>query len=76
MATQVPDVAEFDGEVVARLPLHIEGVVVGVGKLVGLVVDSQGDGLAICIDDGTGIGQQIRGPEALGLLGGASGTVP
>ena len=50
MAAEVADVANFDCQVVARLPLDVEGVVEGVGQLVGAVVDAERDGLAV-VDD-------------------------
>ena len=43
MAAQVADVADIDGQVVARLPLNIERLVHRVGKLVVAVVDRKGE---------------------------------
>ena len=40
MTADVAYIAKFDGEIVTRLPLDIQGVVDGVGKFVGAgVVD-------------------------------------
>ena len=43
VTAEVADVAQFDGEIVARLPLDVERVVDGVGQLVGAVVDAERD---------------------------------
>ena len=41
MAAYVADVADFDCNVVPRLPLDVEGVVDSVGQLVGAVVNAE-----------------------------------
>ena len=46
VAAEVADVAKLDGQVVARLPLDVQRVVIGVGQLVGAVVDAKRDRLA------------------------------
>ena len=45
VAAQIADIAELDGQVVARLPLNIQRVVDGVRQLVGAVVNAQRDRL-------------------------------
>ena len=47
MASEVSHIAQFDGEIIARLPLEVEGVVDGVGQFVGAVVNAEGNGLAV-----------------------------
>src|ERR1700722_6000732 len=41
-AAKVADVSDFDRKIVSRLPLDIERVVDGVGKLIGTVVSGEG----------------------------------
>ncbi len=70
VAAEIADIADFDGEVVARLPLDVERVVEGVGQLVGAVVDAERDGLAerrsrCCV----GIGQVVVEVRGLGIVG-------
>ena len=50
MASEVADITEFNSQVVARLPLNIQRVVIGVGQLVGAIVNTQRDGLATIVD--------------------------
>src|SRR5207302_6908650 len=66
---EVADVADFDGEVVARLPLDVERVVVGVGQLVGAVIDAERDGLAALVDGGE-VGQIVAEVGGPGVGGG------
>ena len=47
MAAHIAHIAQFDGQIVARLPLDVERVVEGVGQLVLAVVDAERDGLAV-----------------------------
>ncbi len=77
MAAEVADVAELDGEVVARLPLDVEGVVDGVGQLVGAVVDAERDRLAVVdqsgsaivvVDDAVGVGKVVGEVGGLGVV--------
>ena len=42
MASEIADVADVNGQVVARLPLNIESLIDGVGQLVGAIVDAKG----------------------------------
>src|ERR1700761_3872183 len=52
MPAQIADIANFYGDVVARLPLNVERVVVSVGKRVLAVVDTKRDRLAAIADRG------------------------
>ena len=49
VTSEVAHVTDFNGEIVARLPLDIERVVDGVGKLVGPIVSSKGNRLPLRI---------------------------
>ena len=70
MAAAVADVAEVDGEVVAGLPLDVEGEVFGVGELVVDVVGAEGKGLG-AVDDAGGVGEVFA--EVGGVAGGRGG---
>ncbi len=43
MAAEIADVANFDCQVLARLPLDVESVVDGVGQFVGAIVGGKGE---------------------------------
>ena len=42
MTAEIADVADFNSEVAARLPLNIEGLVHSVWQFVGAIVDAEG----------------------------------
>jgi len=47
MAAHIAHITKLDGQIAARLPLNVKGVVDGVGQLVGAVVDTKRDRLAV-----------------------------
>ena len=64
MAAQVAHVADFNGHVGARLPLHIEGVVDRIRQLVLGVVGAHGEGNGAG-GNGVGVGQVLRNVGSL-----------
>ena len=68
VAAEVANVAELHQQVVARLPLQVQGEVDAVRQLVGGVVHAQGEGRC-SVDDGGGVGQvvgYVRCPRVIG----------
>ena len=66
MAAQVADIANFNGQVVSRLPLDVQRVVHGVRQLVGAVVHAERDRLAAVHDAARG-GQKTRQIRSFGI---------
>ena len=68
VTAEVADVTELDGDGRCGLPLDVERVVVGVGKLVVAVVDAERDGLAAVVD-GSEVGKILAEVRRLGAGG-------
>ncbi len=65
MASKIADVADLNGEVVARLPLDVEDLVQSVGKLVLPIVVREGEQRRSGLDGG-----RIRESDRGGIPGG------
>ena len=78
MTAEIADVADFECQIVARLPLDVQRVVDTVGQLVGPVVDAERDRLTVVDHVGSavavvlnavGVRQVIGQVRGLGIRG-------
>ena len=73
MASEIAHITEVDHQIVARLPLQIEGEVNRVGEFVSAVVVTESKRLG-SVDDAGGVGQKVSEVGGAGAGGGSEGT--